>query len=483
MIAALLLSLALPDEEVTYSKHVAPILFKHCASCHRPGEIGPFPLLEYKDAARRAGHLREVTSEGRMPPWKAAPQEHRFRDERRLTDEEKRTIARWADSGAKEGDPKDLPALPKFPEGWQLGSPDVVLKMAKPFTVPATGRDVYRCFVIPIPTDGDKTVAAVEFRPGNPKVVHHAILYTDALGQGRKKDPDGSGYASYGGPGILPTGGLGGWAPGATPRFLPEGMGLWLRKGSDLVLQVHYHPSGKEEQDQSQVGVYFTKKPAERIVTGIAVASRGLYIPAGAKEHRVAAQSEPLPVDANAVAIAPHMHMIGRKMKVAAALPDGGSIQLIDVQDWDFNWQGSYQYEKTVRLPKGTVIKLEAVYDNSKDNPQNPSDPPKPVRWGEQTTDEMCLLGVQVVTDTAADLRQITAMRSARLGGALFGGSPGLDPKAFEDGIPIPERLKGLLGRYDKDNDGKIDDEEIDAMPPALKDRIRQLVPRKEGGN
>jgi len=480
MIATLVLGLLVADEEVTYAKHVAPILFKHCASCHRPGEIGPFPLLTYPDAAKRAGFLKDVTSEGRMPPWKAAPQEHKFRDERRLSDEEKRTIARWADSGAKEGDPKDLPAPPKFPEGWQLGQPDVVLKMAKPFTVPATGRDVYRCFVIPIPIDSDKTVAAVEFRPGNPKVVHHAILYLDALGQGRKKDPDGSGFGGFGGPGILPTGGLGGWAPGSTPRFLPEGMGLWLRKGSDLVLQLHYHPTGKEESDQSQVGVTFTKKPAEKVVTGIAVAGRNLYIPAGAKEHRISAQSEPLPVDANAVAIAPHMHMIGRKMKVTAALPDGGSIPLIDVQDWDFNWQGSYQYEKTIRLPKGTVIKLEAVYDNSKDNPQNPSDPPKPVKWGEQTTDEMCLLGVQVVADSAADLRQITAMRSARLGGALFGGSPGLDPKALEDGIPIPERLKGLLGRYDKDNDGKIDDEEIDAMPPALKDRIRQLVPKKE---
>jgi hypothetical protein len=478
MILALLLALA--DDEVTYTKHVAPILFKHCASCHRPGEIGPFPLLTYADASKRAKFLKEITSDGRMPPWKAAPQDHAFRDERRLTDEEKRTIARWADGGSKEGDAKDLPAPPKFPEGWQLGTPDVVLKMAKPFTVPATGRDVYRCFVIPIPTDADRTVAAVEFRPGNPKVVHHAIFYTDALGQGRKKDPDGSGYASYGGPGILPTGGLGAWAPGATPRFFPDGMGLYLRKGSDLVLQVHYHPSGKEEPDQSQVGVYFTKKPAEKVVTGIAIASRTLNIPAGAKEHRVSAQSEPLPVDANAVAVAPHMHMIGRKMKVTAALPEGGSLQLIDVQDWDFNWQGAYQFEKSVRLPKGTVIKVEAVYDNSKDNPQNPSDPPKPVRWGEQTTDEMCLLGVQVVADSAADLRQIAAMRSARLGGAIFGGSPALDPKAFEDGFPIPEALKGALGRYDKNQDGKIDSEEIDAMPPALRDRIRPLVPKKD---
>jgi hypothetical protein len=415
MILALLLALA--DDEVTYTKHVAPILFKHCASCHRPGEIGPFPLLTYADASKRAKFLKEITSDGRMPPWKAAPQDHAFRDERRLTDEEKRTIARWADGGSKEGDAKDLPAPPKFPEGWQLGTPDVVLKMAKPFTVPATGRDVYRCFVIPIPTDADRTVAAVEFRPGNPKVVHHAIFYTDALGQGRKKDPDGSGYASYGGPGILPTGGLGAWAPGATPRFFPDGMGLYLRKGSDLVLQVHYHPSGKSENDQSRLGLYFAKQPIEKEIVAIAVLTHRIDIPAGEANYERHA-SLTLPVPVSLISAAPHMHYLGKEMKAQATTPDGRTIPLVRIEDWNFNWQGQYLYARPIELPAGTRIDVDARYDNSPDNPRNPSSPPRRVRFGEQSTDEMCICFFQATARTPEERQQI---RRATLR-ALFGG-------------------------------------------------------------
>jgi hypothetical protein len=468
----MMLTLALMAD-LTYAKDVAPLLNKHCVSCHRPGEIAPFPLTSYKDAAKRAKHLAEVTSEGRMPPWKAEPQPHAFKDERRMSDEEKSILKRWAEAGAKEGDLKDLPPAPSFPEGWRLGTPDLVLTMSKPFKIPASGRDVYRSFLLPIPLDADKTVAAVEFRPGNPTVVHHALMFLDSLGQARKKDVDGTGFGSFGGIGILPTGGLGGWVPGATPRFLPEGTGMFLRKGSDLVLQVHYHPSGKEEEDQSRLGLYFTKEPAEKIVTGIALSSRGLYIPAGAKRHRATAESQPLPVDANLIGIAPHMHTVGREMRVWAELPDGKSEPLIWIKDWDFNWQGSYQYERPVRLPKGTVVKLEAFYDNSADNPQNPSNPPKPVRWGEQTTDEMCLLGLQMTTDTADDLKALSRMRGSRLGAGLLGGAP-TAPETPSGPIPIPERWKSLLERWDADQDGKLDDEEIDQMPPALRDRIRK---------
>lgn len=455
-------------QDLTYAKDVAPLLHKHCVVCHRPGEVGPFPLTSYADAAKRAKHLAEVTSEGRMPPWKAEPQAHAFKDERRMSAEEKAILRRWAETGAKEGE--NPPPAPSFPEGWRLGRPDLVLEMPKPFKVPAGGRDVYRCFVVPIPIDADKTVAAVEFKPGNPTVVHHALMFLDSLGQARKKDVDGTGFGGFGGLGILPTGGLGGWVPGATPRFLPEGTGMYLKKGSDLVLQIHYHPSGKEEEDRSRLGLYFTKAPAERIVTGVAVSSRGLYIPAGAKRHKVTAESPPLPVDANLIGISPHMHTVGREMRVWAELPGGASEALIWIKDWDFNWQGSYAYEKAVRLPKGTVVKLEAFYDNSADNPQNPSNPPKPVRWGEQTTDEMCLLGLQMTTDTPAELRELTKMKGSRLGAGLLGGAP--------DGpggpVPIPERWKSLLERWDADRDGALDEEEVDAMPAALRDRIRK---------
>jgi hypothetical protein len=413
-------------EEVTFNKHVAPILWKNCATCHRPGEVGPFSLLAYQDAAKRAKHLVAVTHDRRMPPWKAEPGHGEFLDERRLSDAELKTLAAWAATGAKEGDPKDLPAAPKFADGWQLGQPDLIFKVPEPFAVRADGRDIYQCFVIPTGLTEDRTVAAVEFRPGNRRVVHHALMFLDSSGAARKRDEQepGPGYSTFGGVGILPTGSLGGWAPGATPVRLPEGIGRPLRKNSDLVLQIHYHPSGKPETDQSMVGVHFTKKPAERMATGIPLVQRALYIKAGDKRHKAAA-SFTLPVDVEVLGISPHMHLIGREMKVTAVLPDGKQQPMIWIRDWDFNWQGTYAYAKPVTLPKGTKLELEAYYDNSADNPKNPSDPPRPVRWGEQTTDEMCLCGLQVVTKGRLDsllLWQEVLKSAGRLGRIL--GTP-----------------------------------------------------------
>ena len=279
------------------------------------------------------------------------------------------------------------------------------------------------------------------------------------------------------------------------PRMLSEGMGKFLRKGSDLVLQIHYHPDGKPEKDQSVVGIYFTKKPAEKIVAGIAVRTRSLDIPAGNSRYHASAESAPLPVNVQAIGIGPHMHYIGKEMKVVAKLPDGKTTPLIWIKDWDFNWQGSYQFSTPIDLPKGTVIKLDAYYDNSADNPSNPNKPPKPVHWGEQTTDEMCLLGVQVVTDSMADLRSIVAMRGNRLGAALMGGDAGdgngrpaarlvqaLRDRMSTEGFPIPERFKEQLGRFDTNNDGKLNTKEIDAMPPAIRARVRQALQQRLGG-
>ena len=483
-------------EGPTFNKDVAPILRKNCAGCHRPGEVGPFSLIDYKDAAKRSGFLGEIVASRRMPPWSPEPGFGEFHDARRLTDPEIKTITDWAAAGAPEGNPKDLAEPPKFPEGWQLGTPDLVLKVPSSFEVPSNGRDVTRCFVIPIPTDSDRTVAAIEFRPGNRKVVHHALLFLDSTGAARKKDEaDPSlGYSSFGGIGILPTGSLGGWAPGAMPRFLPDGMGKMLRKGSDLVLQVHYHPDGKPESDQSTVGIYFTKAPARQIVAGIAVRTRKLDIPAGESHYHVTAQSEPLPADVQAIGIAPHMHYIGKEMKVVAEAPDGSTTPLIWIKDWDFNWQGQYQFKTLVKLAKGTIIKLDASYDNSEGNPRNPSKPPKPVHWGEQTTDEMCLLGVQVVTETSADLAKIVRMQGNMLGAALMGGlgnrggagaakTPAMPLRkgAGGDGFVIPEAAKDRLGRFDKNNDGRLSREELDAMPETARERIKDAIQKRMG--
>jgi hypothetical protein len=406
-----------------------------------------------------------------------------------LSDKEIQQIADWVDAGSPEGDAKDLRPAPTFPEGWQLGKPDLVLKASEPVSVPGSGRDLYRCLVIPIPIDSNRSVAAVEFRPGNPRVVHHALLFLDNTGSARKMDEadPGPGYASFGGPGILPTGGLGGWAPGAMPRLLPDGVGKFLRKGSDLVLQIHYHPDGKPETDQSVVGVYFTPKPARKIVGGIAVRTRNLDIPADEKRYHVSAQSAPLPVDVEAIGIAPHMHYIGKEMKVVAESPDGKTVPLIWIKDWNFNWQGQYQYQTPIKLAKGSVIKLEAFYDNSRENPSNPSKPPRRVHWGEQTTDEMCLLAVQVVTENLADLRKIAVMRGNRLGSALVGGVDAGDEASQRlraaalvrfatEGFPIPDRFKDTLTRFDLNGDCKLSSQEIQAIPENLRERIRQAI-------
>ena len=394
-------AVAAPAAEVTYTKDVAPILWKNCARCHRPGDIGPFSLLAYQDAAKRADFIAQITASRRMPPWKPEPGYGEFFDELRMSDREIEVLTAWAKAEAPEGDPHDLPPAPEFPTGWQLGQPDLVVRMREPFEVSASGRDVFRCFVIPLDCDVDQTVAAVDFHPGNRRVVHHALFFLDSTGQGRKleaKDP-APGYPSFGGIGFIPTGGIGGWAPGAIPRPWPEGMGNLLRKGSDLVLQIHYHPSGKPETDQSELGIYFTPRFAANIVAALVLGRTDINIPAGAARHRISSTFT-LPRDVVAVGISPHMHWLGREMKVEAHLPDGSTRHLLWIKDWDFNWQGRYVYRDRIPLPKGTRLELEAYYDNSAGNASNPNDPPQEIHFGEQTTDEMCFCWIHF---TAAD--------------------------------------------------------------------------------
>jgi hypothetical protein len=417
-----LLALAAPavaSDKVTFNKHVAPILWKHCAECHHDGAVGPFPLVSYKDAARRAKFIRDVTATRRMPPWRAEPGHGPFTNERRLDEAELRTIARWVEAGAPEGERKDLPAPPTFPEGWQLGKPDLVLKMPASFKVPATGPDVYRCFVLPVPTAEDRMVAAVEFHPGNRRAIHHASFFLDNSGQGRKREKqnrDGQpGYTSFGGPGITPLGGLGGWGLAALPRFLPDGTGMILPEGCDLVMQIHYHPTGKVETDRSELGVYFARKPATKFVTTFISRTTDIAIPPGAKRHRVTCQSAPLPVDVTVLTVTPHMHFLGREIYTTAVLPGGKKLPLVSIKDWDFHWHERYQFKTPLRLPKGTVVHVEAFYDNSADNPKNPNSPPKLVKYGNNLTDEMVSAHLEVIADSRADLTALQKMREPRM--------------------------------------------------------------------
>ncbi len=345
-------------------------------------------------------------------------------------------IKKWSDDGAAEGNSSDLPPAPKYNSDWQLGTPDLVLEMKDSYTVAAEGSDIYRCFVIPIGNTEEKYVSAVEYRPGNRTVVHHALLFLDSMGQARGRERSARksgdkqpGYSSGGGPGFVPTGGLGGWAPGLSPMMYPDGVAALVKKNSDLVIQTHFHPTGKSETEKSSVAIYFAKKPTTRVLVGSGLTSILIDIPPGEKNFKATANAT-LPVDTEWVSITPHAHLLCREIKADYTLPDGEKKPLIWIKDWDFDWQDQYRFKTPLKLPKGTRIEMEFTYDNSSDNIHNPSNPPKRVRLGEQTTDEMALLFMNAAVATQMDGQ---ALAKSMFGQSIVGG--------IEDNI---ERIKNL---------------------------------------
>jgi mono/diheme cytochrome c family protein len=393
---------------VTYARDVAPLLQRHCQECHRPGGVAPFSLTTYDDARSWAEDIRLFTSNGRMPPWKPVEGFGDFLHPRRMTAEEIACIDRWVRAGCPLGNPDELPPPREFSNDWALGEPDLVLTIPE-YELAADGPDVYQCFVLPTDLDRDRFVTAFEVKPGNAQVVHHVIAFLDTSGRARQLDAATAepGYtSSQGFPGFLPAGGLGGWAPGNVRDPLPPGIGRILPRGADVVLQVHYHKIGKPQRDRTQIGLYFARHEVRRAVFVVPVTPpggpfSGMTIPAGAENHEVTGGMI-LPLDALAVTITPHMHLLGRDMKVTATLPDGTVQPLLYVDDWDFNWQETYQYRQLVPLPRGTRIDLVAHFDNSDRNPHNPNHPPQTVTWGEQTTDEMCIAFLELVPQQEA---------------------------------------------------------------------------------
>lgn len=389
----------------TYSGDVARILQANCLECHRRGQVGPFALETYEQARKRADDIANVVDDRKMPPWKPDPHVGpQFKNDRSLSADEIATLVAWAAAKAPQGDPAQLPPPVTFADEWSLGTPDLVVELAEDFAIPASGGDIYRCFVVPTNLPNDVYVGAIEYRPGNRRVVHHMLTYVDTSGQARKKDAadPGQGYSCFSGPGIEIHGDLGGWAPGNEPSRLPEGVGRALPRGADIVIQLHYHPSGKPETDRSRIGLYFTKSPVRQTLHWNAALKHDLKIPPGASNFRAEA-AWPVPVDVEAWAVTPHMHLLGKDMMMSLKFPDGHTQDLIKVNDWDFGWQNTYYFEKPITLPKGTVLKVVAHFDNSADNPRNPNDPPKLVEWGEATTDEMCI-GFIAVTKKGQDL-------------------------------------------------------------------------------
>ncbi|MBY0232752.1 MAG: heme-binding domain-containing protein [Gemmataceae bacterium] len=417
-----LLLLAAP----TFNKDVAPILFNDCAACHRPGAGGPFPLLSYKDAKKRGKQLAAVTKSGQMPPWKAGKGDVALLHDRRLSEEKIAVFARWAEAGMPEGEAKDLPKAPEFPSEWALGKPDLVVKMPRAFKVPAEGRDIYRNFAVATGLTEDKWVRAIDFRPSARSVVHHTLFFLDPTGEASKKEKASGKVGTSGAMGGAGGGalldrlrgggrmGLGGWASGAQARQLPEGLAYKVPKGSDLILSTHFHPSGKAEEETSAVALYFADKPPEKRFMGVQLpfgfgVLAGIDIPAGKKDFTIE-DSFVLPVDAKAFGASAHAHYIAKTFTLTATLPDGKKKTLLTIPDWDFAWQEQYRFQEMETLPKGTRLHVRITYDNSADNPRNPTVPPKRVRWGRESLDEMGSMTLQVVAAKESDF---PALRSA----------------------------------------------------------------------
>ena len=396
----------------TYSREVSRIMQAKCQRCHRPNDIAPFALMNYDDASTWAEDIQRVITDKIMPPWKPVPGHGEFKDSYGLSGDERQTILDWIAAGAPQGDPADLPGdLPATGE-WQLGDPDLIVQMPQSYDVPRK-KDDYRCFVLPTGLDADKWVGAVQVLPGNKQIVHHVLLFIDTEGVADKLDgQDGKpGYTCYGGPGFdiqTPnsvaaaldlTGGLGGWVPGTRVQPLPDGVGLLLPKKGKIVMQVHYFPNGHPGPDQTRVGIYYSKTAVARRMRYLPIVNTTFKIQPGESNKEVTAKFQiPFFFDAHAIQIAPHMHLLGRKIKVELSSAND-TKDLIQIDDWDFNWQGFYTFTEPFALPSSSTIKLTCNFDNTAGNPKNPSDPLKVVGWGEGTEDEMCLAFLGVTFD------------------------------------------------------------------------------------
>jgi hypothetical protein len=389
-----------PDETITYSSPIKQILQSHCVECHRPGQVGPFSLVSYRDAAKRADFLHEVTASGQMPPWRAMQGWGSFLDAHHLSRRELAQFERWAETGAPEGTPDTSSAPTEAPE-WQLGPPDLVLTMAEPYAIAATGDD-WRGFVLPGKLTDGRAIAAVEYKPGNRKVAHHSRVFIDSTDYSRNLDADCPGIGfSYDGRFDIPRPALVEWGPGMKLRPPPEGVAKPVKPGSDVVLLLHYHGSGKPETDQSSVGLYFAKTPPSRIMAMHTLSSNRIDIPAGEARHREIARST-VQHDIKAYSVFPHGHNLLREMKLTATLPDGQIKRLLWISDWNFAWQTQYYYSEPISLPRGTKLEVLAIYDNSANNPSNPNSPPKRVKYGPSSDEEMLGCHLYVVADDDA---------------------------------------------------------------------------------
>ena len=436
-------------EVPTFHEHVAPLLWQHCASCHRPGQAGPFSLLTLDDARKHARDIVEVTSRRFMPPWLPEAGPHAFRGDRRLSAREINVLGRWVEAGTPAGDSARAPTPPVWPSEWELGTPDLILRPAEPFTVPAEGRDLYRAFIIPSGLDKRRHVAAWELRPHS-AAAHHAFVRVDRSGEARRRDAQD---ALPGFPGMdtpngveAPNGHFASWQPGAAPARNPPGLGWTLEPGSDVVLQFHLQPTGQSELFQPELGLYFTDQAPTNRPIKLGLVNYTFDIPAGSTNVTARDECE-LPADVDLLGVLPHTHYLGRRIQARAVRPDGTSESLLSIPDWDFKWQGAYLYREPVFLPAGTRLTMSIRFDNSTNNVRNPFDPPIQTRFGPNTTDEMAELWFQLLPRTSAGAAALDRMlldRTIRDNASYYEQRLRLDPK---DGVALVHLGRTRLAR------------------------------------
>ncbi len=402
----------------TFTRDVAPIFHANCLECHRPGEAAPMSLRTYEEARPWAKSIKEKVTSRVMPPWFADPNHGKFRNDPRLTDDQIATIASWVDAGAPRGNPADMPEVPEFTEGWRLGEPDFVIELPE-VDVPADGGDYFPDLSITPDMPEDRWVQKVEIRPSNLEVTHHVVIFMGGFG-------GGGGRRGGGMMGNFDV--LGVWSVGTEPNVYPEGTGRRLKQGQRLMTNMHYHPNGTAQKDQTRIGLHFGEGDLQHEIQAALAGSFSLTVPANEANHQEKA-SWYVDRDIKIISLFPHMHLRGKDMRMTAAYPDGREEVLLNVPGYDFNWQLFYYPEQAIELPAGSRIDILAHYDNSSGNPYNP-DPNRSVYFGTSTDDEM-LFGIFEYIETGEAVAKVDQL-------ATFAGSfP--EGEAFVVRLPLGE--------------------------------------------